>query len=167
MHLYGVWQLVEISQKTKLESGIIKWMNAYIQSASQGHCGWPHWSCGQASPKPGLTVSHPPQETPIHLPTGTRSCSPARVLIVLHSAYSHLLKNLTLRGLPACQPTWYHSFPTLAFIQQLFIERILMPDPRTDISERRVFNKECLSSERKQKLGKKRSCGMITVQCSV
>ena len=30
MHLYGVWQLVEISQKTKLESGIInEWMYAF------------------------------------------------------------------------------------------------------------------------------------------
>lgn len=42
---------------------------------------------------------------------------PTRALIVPHSAHSHLLKSLTLQRLPACQPTRYHSFPTLAFIQ--------------------------------------------------
>ena len=50
-------------------------MNVYIQSdihwaSSQGSCGWPHWPCGQATPKPGVTVSHPPQETPYACPLG-------------------------------------------------------------------------------------------------
>ena len=31
-----------------------------------------------------------------------------------------------------------------------------MPDPATDISKRRVHNRECLSSERKWKLKKKK-----------
>ena len=74
MHLYGVWQLAELSQKTKLKSGIINgWMCIFSQTFVEQALGVIVGGLTGHVDKQPLSlasVSQPPPETPSACPLG-------------------------------------------------------------------------------------------------